>query len=197
LTLHRWHEYFHRYESDGDAKKKIFKTNKSNLPKNYKTPDGLKIYLSSIKSEIMDHRNRNDVPCNLPQEEIIALKDLISLQKNKRIMIKPFDKGAGIIILDYPSYMRACYEHLMTVKTLDDGVSKEYYSRANEMDLERTKSKIRSLIQEGLEEDILTDEEYSAMLADDKDAAKFDCTFKVHKKHEPMTAPPPRPIISG
>ena len=29
-----WHEYFHGYESDGDAKKKIFKTNKSNLPKN-------------------------------------------------------------------------------------------------------------------------------------------------------------------
>ena len=91
-------------------------------------------------------------------------------------------KGAGIIILDYPAYMRACYEHLMTVKTLDDGQNKEYYSRADEIDLERTKSKIRSLIQEGLEEDVLTDEEYSAMLADDKDAAKFYCTFKVHKK---------------
>ena len=35
------------------------------------------------------------------------------------------------------------------------------------------------------------------MLADDKDAAKFYCTFKVHKDHEPMTAPPPRPIVSG
>jgi hypothetical protein len=34
-------------------------------------------------------------------------------------------------------------------------------------------------------------------LADDKDAAKFYCTFKVHKKHEPMTAPPPRPTVSG
>ena len=35
------------------------------------------------------------------------------------------------------------------------------------------------------------------MLSDDKDAAKFYCTFKVHKSHEPMTAPPPRPIVSG
>ena len=40
--------------SDGDAKKKIFKANKSILPKNYKTPDVLKTYLSSKKSEIMD-----------------------------------------------------------------------------------------------------------------------------------------------
>ena len=35
------------------------------------------------------------------------------------------------------------------------------------------------------------------MIADDKDAAKFYCNFKVHKEHEPMTAPPPRPIVSG
>ena len=35
------------------------------------------------------------------------------------------------------------------------------------------------------------------MLADDKDPAKFYCTFKVHKDHVPMTAPPPRPIVSG
>ena len=107
-----WHEYFHRSERDGDAKKKIFKTNKSNLPKNYKTPDGLKTYLSSIKSEIMDHRNRNEVKSNLPEEEIQAIRDLINLQKNKIIVIKPCDKGAGIIILDYPVYMRACYQHL-------------------------------------------------------------------------------------
>ena len=107
-----WHEYFHGYENDGDARKKIFKTNKNNLPKKYKTPDGLKTYLSSIKSEIMDHRNRNNVKSNLPQEEIQAIRDLINLQKNKTIVIKPCDKGAGIIILDYSDYMRACYQHL-------------------------------------------------------------------------------------
>ena len=39
--------------------------------------------------------------------------------------------------------------------------------------------------------------EYEAMISDDKEAAKFYCTFKVHKKHEPMKAPSPRPIVSG
>ena len=191
------HEYFDGDENNCDFRGKIFKSNKSNLPKNYKPPEALKTYLGSIKSEIMDHRNRNNVQCNLPHDEILALKALIQLQKTKVIVIKPCDKGAGIIILDYPMYMRACYEHLMSDKIMDDGVSKQYYSRVDEMELERTKSKIRNLVQEGIENDILSKEESDAMIADEKDAAKFYCTFKVHKKHEPMTAPPPRPIVSG
>ena len=67
----------------------------------------MKAYLGSIKSEIMDHRNRNNVQCNLPHDEVLALKELIRLQKTKVIVIKPCDKGAGMIILDYPMYMRA------------------------------------------------------------------------------------------
>ena len=112
-------------------------------------------------------------------------------------MIKPCDKGAGIMILDYLVYMRACYEHLMLEKILSDGESKKYYCRVDNMELDYTKVKIRNLVQEGLDNDILSKEEYTAMLADEKEAAKFYRTFKVHKKHEPMTAPPPRPIVSG
>ena len=95
-----WHEYFYGTEIEGETRGKIFKSSKTNLPKNYKSPDGLKTYLGSVKSEIMDHRNRNNISCNLPQDEIQALKDLIKLQKEKVIVIKPCDKGAGIIILD-------------------------------------------------------------------------------------------------
>ena len=186
-----WHEYFYGSENDGEFKPKIFKSNKSNLPKNHKTPDGLKTYLSSIKSEIMDHRNRNTVKCNLPDDEIQAIKELIKLQKEKVIVIKPCDKGAGMIILDYPVYMRACYQHLTSEKIMDDGEIKQYYLRVSAIELEKTKSKIRHLVQEGLDNQIISQDEYNAMIGDDKEAAKFYCTFKVHKKHEPMTAPPP------
>ena len=112
-------------------------------------------------------------------------------------MIKPCDKGAGIIILDYPVYMRACYQQLSSEKLMGDGEMKKYYIRVDQIELERTKTKIRNVLQEGLDLEILSKEEFEAMLADDKDAAKFYCTFKVHKDHEPMTAPPPRPIVSG
>ena len=59
--------------------------------------------------------------------EIEALKELIKRQKNKEIVIKPCDKGAGMIILDYPTYMKSCYEHLMSEKVMDNGESKRYY----------------------------------------------------------------------
>ena len=192
-----WQEYFYGRDKDEDQKAKIFKSNKTNLPKNYKIPDGLKTYLGSIKSEIMDHKNRNDVKYNLPKNEIEAIKELIKLQKERIIVIKPCDKGAGIIILDFSVYMKACYEHLASEKLMSDGEVKKYYLEVNDIELEVSKSKIRNLVQEGLEKEILSKEEYEAMVADDKEAAKFYCTFKVHKPHEPMTAPPPQPIVSG
>ena len=145
----------------------------------------------------MEHRNRNDPKCNLPRDEFQATKELIRLQNDKNIVIKPCDKGAGMIFLDYPLYIRAFYEHLTSDKTMVNGEIKQYYLRVNEIDLEMTKSKIRNLVQEGLDNKIISQEEYNAMIADDQEAAKFYCTFKVHKKHEPMTAPPPRPIVSG
>ena len=91
-------------KTDGEFKPEIFKSNKNNLPKNYKPSEGLQTYLGSIKSEIMDHRNRNNVKWNLPHDEIQAIKELIKLQTEKVIVIKPCDKGAGMIILNYPVY---------------------------------------------------------------------------------------------
>ena len=78
---------------------------------------------------------------------------------------------------------------------MDDGSTKHYYSKVEEIELERTKTKIQKLIQEGFDDEILSKEEFNAMLADDIDAPKFYCIFEVHKRHESMTAPPPRPIV--
>ena len=89
------------------------------MPKGYTTPNDLKIFLSSIKSELSDPRNRNKEDCNLPINEIHALKQLITLQKERKIVIKACDKGAGIMILDVKDYIKACYNHLLS-KTASD-----------------------------------------------------------------------------
>ena len=68
------------------------------MPQNYSVPEGLKIFLGAVKSEITDPRNRNSKECNLPIEEINALKELIKMQRDRKIVIKPCDKGAGILI---------------------------------------------------------------------------------------------------
>ena len=61
---------------------------KKHLPKNYSSPEGLKVYLSAVRSELMDPRNKNSIPCNLPEEEIQALQQFQHLQRNRKLVIK-------------------------------------------------------------------------------------------------------------
>ena len=53
-----WQEYWFGRETENQHSNPIFKQRKTNLPKNYITPTGLKTFLNSIRSEIMDPRNR-------------------------------------------------------------------------------------------------------------------------------------------
>ena len=101
-----WHEFWHGREKEKSHHTPIFKTQKSNLPKNHSVPKEVTTNLGAIKSEIVDPKNRNTVKCNLPVEEVAALKELIKLQRERVIMIKSCDKGAGIMILDFKTYMQ-------------------------------------------------------------------------------------------
>ena len=137
----KWQEFWYGREINEPYTKPIFKTHKTNLPKNHPTPIGLKTMLNSIKSEIMDPMNRNKEEPNLPKEEIEALKHLIKLQKDRVIVIKAADKGAGIVILDFEDYMKSCYNHLLSSlpnkNTLEE--KEIYYKPVNEMALEEAK----------------------------------------------------------
>ena len=186
-----WHEFWYgrvKDEDEEERKEPIFPTHKTNMPKNYTVPEGLKVFLNSVKSEITDPKNRNKEECNLPVDEINALKQLIQLQKDRKIVIKACDKGAGIIILNYNTYMKACYEHLLS-KTEDDI---PYYSKVDDLAVERAKLKIREVLEEGLEQGFISKNEFNAMIADDKMPGKFYSNFKVHKPDIPV-----RPILSG
>ena len=111
-----WQEYWFGKEKNEPQIKTIFKSQKINLPKNHPTPVGLKVMLSSIRSEILDPMNRNKEDPNLPKEEMKALKQLIILQKERVIIIKAADKGAGIVILNFKDYMKTCYDHLLSIQ---------------------------------------------------------------------------------
>ena len=117
-----WQEFWHGRDDSNTQKKTIFKQKKSNLPKNYSSPNNLKTFLAGVKSEILDPKNRRKAKCNLPESEVKAIKELIKLQKDRKIIIKQCDKGAGLIILDFEKYMKACHDHLesetKTAKTI-------------------------------------------------------------------------------
>ena len=135
-----WTEFFYGTEENIEYEPPIFKTTKNNMPKNHSTPEGLKVFLTSLKSEITDPKNRNREECNLPVDELNALKELITLQKDRVIVIKACDKGAGIMILNFNDYMKACYEHLWS-KTKDN---KPYYKEVDNFEIDRSKAKIQN-----------------------------------------------------
>ena len=63
--------------------------------------------------------------------------------------------------------------------------------------MEEIKQTIEKLLEEGLENEYITKDEYNAIDPTEKSAAKFYELFKVHKKHKEGETPPERPIISG
>ena len=153
--------------------------------------------LTATKSEILDPKNRNKARPNLPPAEMKALAQLIDLQRKHVITIKPCDKGAGIIILNFTEYIRACEKHLNCEQIQSDGSRKPYYRKVKDDVLDEVRTKINDVVEEAFDNEILTKPEYEAMRADEKAAARFYATFKVHKTHEVGKAPPERPIISG
>ena len=75
----------------------------------------------------------------MPQDKIHALKVLVRLQRERIITIKACDKGAGIMILDFKSYMKACYDHLLSSQpNPEEGAEPNmYYKKEDEFALER------------------------------------------------------------
>ena len=192
-----WQEYFYGREPEKDKKEKIFKIQKFNLPRNYNTPDDLKTYLNSIKSDLIDPHQRNKIDSNIPPNEMRALKELIQLQKERKITIKPCDKGAGIMILDFEEYLRACTSHLESKQFQPNGEEYPFYEKVTEDKFKEAQNDIQKLLEEGFNNEYITTEEFDAMKPTEKTPGKFYCTFKVHKPHPENRAPPERPIISG
>lgn len=191
-----WQEFFHNTQPEEAYVPPISKSKKTNRPKKHKTPNELKNFLGAVKSEIMDPQNRRKAVNNLPKEEAKALKDLIDLQRKRIIQIKQCDKGSGVFILDFDDYVKSCDNHLKEEQVDKNGNKKRYYKEVNKATLEEASSKIKLLLDEGFDNQLLSKQEYEAMCPEGKNASKFYCNFKVHKEHEHGEIPPVRSIVS-
>ena len=123
------------------------------------------------------------------------MKELAKLQTERKIVIKQCDKGAGILIIDFKDYMKACEEHLKEEIVEKNGKKKPYYRKVSEAQFEEAKLKLLKLLQSGFDNEILTKQEFSAMCRESKSTSMFYCNFKIHKEYEHI--PPVRAIISG
>ena len=158
-----WKEFWFGREDGNKIKQRIFRVKKRNLPKRYKTPNQLKNFLGAVKSELTDCKNRNPAKCNLPPKQIQALKELIKLQRERKIVIKRCDKGAGVIILDFDDYMDASLKHLNSTHKLENGNEVSFYSEVQPEMIEEVKEKVINILQEALDNEIISKDEHDAM----------------------------------
>ena len=82
----------------------------------------------------------------------------------------------------------------MLSETID---GQRYYSEVNELEIEKARGEIENILKEGLENEIISRNEFHAMSVESKGPGRFYCNFKVHKTHDHMQTPPVRPITSG
>ena len=183
-------------EKDENFKPNLFRERKTNFSRRYNPPDGLKTFISSVKSDLRDPdlRNRN-LELNLTSAEKEAESELILLQKNRILTVT--DKGSCIILMDTPDYVKSCNEHLNSSLKLDDGTQRPYYRKVEADVLEQAKSEISACLDKAHKAGIISDHEYKHMDPSEKVAGRFYALPKVHKHHEPGQVPPLRPIISG
>ena len=139
--------------------------------------------MGAVKSELNDPKNRNKAGCNIPKELIVALKELIKLQKDKTIIIKKCDKGAGIIILDNEEYIRATNAHLNSRITNEDKSTSPYYTKVDEPEILKVKTNLKNILLGAFDNRLITKGELEAMDPEGKNVSKFYLTFKVHKEH--------------
>ena len=194
-----WMDYFSDKENPPENKN-FFKKKKSNFPsrKKYSPPEALQVFLKSTRSELEDpeNRNKNSRP-NLEKEEVEAMNELITLQRNREIKLAQCDKGGGLILLDFDEYVGSCHKHLSAVRKNEDGSESPYYKKVDNSALDQAKAEILAVLKDGKDQDIITEDDFQAMDPTDKGPARYYQTFKVHKSHTIGQAPPERPIVSG
>ena len=224
----KWREFFYGV-TDQDYTPPIFKTEKTNLPKSHATPRPLQVFLNTVESNIQNKSKwntklLNPKLTNIPQDEFSALQELIRLQRERVIIIKPADKGAGILVINYDDYVKHCGDHLSSRQIVKEATTpspslpsdnhesqdttphhtspqpssfNSYYRESTEKEVQGVKKKILETLEEGLKNEWIEKEDFEAMNPSQKGPGKFYQIFKVHKPHPPSSLPPGRPIISG
>uniref|UniRef100_A0A803JSK4 Reverse transcriptase domain-containing protein n=1 Tax=Xenopus tropicalis TaxID=8364 RepID=A0A803JSK4_XENTR len=185
LTLKR---YFMKNDGiirnyDMKSKEKQLKKKSDFIPKQDKGK-GIEAYEKLIMQDLeeMVKKNNKKKRNNCSKEEYEALK---SLERNTEIIIKPADKGGGIVIMDKEKYVAEC-ERLLS--------DKETYKELNRDPINVFKNKLEKMVREAEKEKVITTNESQYILMK---YPKLPVFYTIPKIHKSLKDPPGRPIISG
>ena len=153
----------------------LFYKDKESFP-HTRSSKGLETFLTGTKSEF-NGTALNDARPNIPQEEAEALTQLVNLQKSCQIILKPCDKGAGIIICNYDDYVASCESHLD--EKLGDNTP--YYKQIGRAAVQDIKSEIKTTIKAALNKSEIEKEIYAELDPSQKIQADFTRSLRFTK----------------
>uniref|UniRef100_A0A8C5MZ48 Reverse transcriptase domain-containing protein n=1 Tax=Leptobrachium leishanense TaxID=445787 RepID=A0A8C5MZ48_9ANUR len=134
--------------------------------------------INNKKNSVYGNRNYN----NMSKKEREALK---ILKEDKNTIIKPADKGGGIVLMTKTKYIEEC------VRQLSDNNTYKIMKKDPTSDMKIT---LMALLNEGRINNILNKKEYEYLSINHPKIPTFYILPKLHKNRE---NPPGRPIISG
>ena len=87
---------------------------------------------------------------NSTEQQRAALKDLVTLQKERVLVIKPADKNPGLTLMDFADDGKAVRANLSENFTADDGIEKQKYPPSSNKQLKKEFKEIEKLVLESL-----------------------------------------------
>lgn len=112
-------------------------------------------------------------------------KGMESLEKRKEIIIRPADKGGGLVILDKTDYLSEI-THLLS--------DRDTYQILNKDPMLAYKDELHLLIEEGKATNVLTKKEAAYL---DSLFCRTPIIYSLPKIHKDSTNPPGWPIVNG
>ena len=178
------------FQDKGDKSKKPKFTSRSTwYPEDYQIPYSVK---QIIKADL-DYFNKSfrvhDITPNLTKEETSAL---MSLKKNRNIVIKPADKGSAVVIMDKSQYIWEGYRQLL---------DPAYYKKLDSPIYPQTIFLIEKILLRLFENKFINIKQLEYLRGNQEPRSRiFYLLPKIHKPPEkwsvPHQIPPGRPIVS-
>ena len=176
----RLKEYFYSEENENNenTEDRRFKKKSTWTPKEGRDK-WLDLYIQSVKDDIINGLRR-DFKMNVSKAEEKAMRDLLN---NDNIVIRPADKGSGIVILDADQYKEELFNEMDDNKT---------YQKINKDPTQTIRNKVKKLVTDMYKRGSINEDLKKYMLPSDCGAGKLQANPKLHKNNMPV-----RTIVNG
>ena len=158
---------------------------KTNHPRNHSTPAALKSCIAANMMNIPSSVNIRKVRPNISPAMRAAVGELIDLQRERVIVIKPSDKAGGFVIMDFDTY-KADMDKKMEEKFVDtDSVEKLKYPLSSQEQLKREHELVKKIIEEGRDKGFISEEDARLATPSEPKPGRLYGNPKDHKQCHP------------